>query len=419
MGSLIWKLKRAMGTLWLRAALFGIVAVFTALIGYYFKGIIPEDFTRKIGAEAVDGILNIIASTMLAVTTFSMSTMVAAYSAATNNVTPRSTSLLLKDTVSQTVLSTFLGAFIFSLVGIIALRMGIYGDGGRIILFAVTIVVLFLLVATLIRWIEYLSKLGRMGETISLVEKAAIDSIQERLARPYLGGERLDFEIPKTAKLVFANECGYVQYVDVAALSSIADKHDGAKIYLKALPGSYIHTHKALVYIDGMDVDEVADKIRGAFISHDDRTFEQDPRFGVIVMAEISSRALSAAINDSGTAIDSIWTTMRILRYWAEVTPEQRMAVETEFPNVYVPPIKDEDLVDDAFAVVARDGGNLREVMIALQKALGALAAYENPEFRRAVVTMSDKALKYAEQKMLLKEEYDEVAAVAASWRTL
>ncbi len=45
---------------------------------------IPESVSVKVGAEAVDNILNILASSMLAVTTFSLSIMVTAYGSATH-----------------------------------------------------------------------------------------------------------------------------------------------------------------------------------------------------------------------------------------------------------------------------------------------------------------------------------------------
>ncbi|WP_431357193.1 DUF2254 family protein [Pseudomonas syringae] len=118
---------------------------------------------------------------MLAVTTFSLSTMVTAYGAASSGVTPRATTLVMEDTTTQNALATFIGSFLFSLVGIIALSTGVYGAQGRVLLFAATIVVVILIVYTLLRWIDHLSKLGRMGETIDLVEKAAIDAIDHRV----------------------------------------------------------------------------------------------------------------------------------------------------------------------------------------------------------------------------------------------
>ncbi len=132
---------------------------------------------RSDSADAVDKILGIIASSMLAVTIFSLSTMVAAYGAASTGVTPRATTLVMEDTTTHNALATFIGSFLFSLVGLIALSTGVYGDQGRVLLFAVTIAVVILIVYTLLRWIDHLSRLGRVGETIDRVERAAIEAI--------------------------------------------------------------------------------------------------------------------------------------------------------------------------------------------------------------------------------------------------
>ncbi len=82
-----WMLKQTIKKLWFRATLFAIVAIITALLSILFKSMIPESVSVKVGAEAVDNILNILASSMLAVTTFSLSIMVTAYGSATTNVT--------------------------------------------------------------------------------------------------------------------------------------------------------------------------------------------------------------------------------------------------------------------------------------------------------------------------------------------
>lgn len=132
-----WMLKQTFKKLWFRATLFAIVAIITALLSILFKSMIPESVSVKVGAEAVDNILNILASSMLAVTTFSLSIMVTAYGSATTNVTPRATRLVVEDVTTQNVLATFIGSFLFSLVGIIALNMGAYGERGRVILFIV------------------------------------------------------------------------------------------------------------------------------------------------------------------------------------------------------------------------------------------------------------------------------------------
>jgi uncharacterized membrane protein len=77
-----WFFAKIARRIWFRATLFSILAVATALVAIVASPFIPSELPTRIGADAVDYILGIIASSMLTVTTFSLSTMVSAYSAA-------------------------------------------------------------------------------------------------------------------------------------------------------------------------------------------------------------------------------------------------------------------------------------------------------------------------------------------------
>ncbi len=180
--------------LWLRVVLYGVIGVATAVFSAYVEPFIPWRFSGTIDADAVSSLLNVIASSMLAVTTFSLSVMTSAYGSAANGATPRATKLLMNDRVTHTVLSTFIGSFLFSMVGLVMLKTGVYGERGRVILFVATILVIVLVVVSLLRWVDHLLKLGRLGETTDRVEAAARDAMEARLKAPYLGGERLKDE---------------------------------------------------------------------------------------------------------------------------------------------------------------------------------------------------------------------------------
>ena len=237
-----WFLTQLTRTLWVRASLFALLAIFTALVAIPVERYITTPFPLSIGSESVGALLNILASSMLAVTTFSLSVMVSAYTAASSAATPRATQLVRQDTTTQNVLATFIGSFLFSLVGIIALSTDVYGENGRLILFAVTIAVVIIIVVTILRWIEHLSLLGRLGETTNRVEEAASNAIQQRIDHPCLGAKRLDLENLPTYRdnAVFANKTGYVQHIDVGILNRCAENYD-TEIAVLSEPGQFIH----------------------------------------------------------------------------------------------------------------------------------------------------------------------------------
>lgn len=417
-----WRLLLLTRKLWFRAAAFSVLAVATALLAIVLEPYIPADLSVGIGAAAVDKILSVLASSMLAVTIFSLSTMVTAYVLATSTVTPRAFRLLIADNFTQNALASFVGAFLFSLVGLIALSTGLYDVRGRLVLFVVTIGLIVFIVATLLRWIDHVSRLGQVANTADRVEAATCEAMRERLADPHLGGRPLrDADsIPDDAVPVHGQRIGYVQHIDMHALAEVAGRHQGASVHVGVLPGAFVDPSRALAWLDGApDADQHDhDQLRTAFTLDDLRSFDQDPRFGASVLSEIASRALSPAVNDPGTAIDIIGRGVRLLSTWAHPSGEGDVA-EVHYPAVYVPGIGIDELFDDLFRPIARDGAALIEVCIRLQKALRSLARSGDPRFVAAARLHSQLALERAlpvlttqRDRQLLRDLGDEIAAI-------
>ncbi|MFL1876127.1 DUF2254 domain-containing protein [Hansschlegelia beijingensis] len=412
----VWLLSVLTRRIWFRASLFSLGAVATALAAIVLSPYIPADLPTKIGADAVDNILGIIASSMLAVTTFSLNIMVSAYSAATSNVTPRATKLVMEDTTTQNVLATFLGSFLFSLVGIVTLSTGAYGSRGRVVLFVVTIAVIILIVVTLLRWIDHLSRLGRVTETTARVERVAADAMRARRDRPYMGGTRFKDpnQAPPSTRPIHAQSIGYLQHLDVGALSKIAQSAQG-QIYVAALPGRFVDPSQPLAWAQGLGEDEFDAEVRNCFTIGEVRSYDQDPRFGACVLSEIASRALSPGINDPGTAIDVIGRSVRLLAIWLEPGPSGDD--EVEYPRVHVPAIEPDDLFEDIFTGIARDGAGVIEIGLRLQKAFGTLARLGDGRYAHVARRHATLALERAEAALVSNDDKRRLrqAAVAAS----
>jgi len=400
-----WLWRRLTRRLWFRAALFTLLAVATALVAAVAEPFIPYKITVRIGAKAVDNILGILASSMLAVTTFSLTTMVSAYSAATSNTTPRATRLVIEDRTAQNAIATFLGSFLFSVAGIVALSTGIYGENGRVILFVVTILVIAGIVVTLLRWIERLSGLGRVEETVARVKEATRQAMQQWMERPHLGA-RPPVPRPASAHQVFPEERGYLQHVDLGRLSALGEEM-GQAVHLLALPGTYLHPHRPLLWMESPCGTDAAKRLRAAFILGSNRSYDQDPRFGLIVLSEIASRALSPAVNDPGTAIGVLAAGGHLLAEWAE--GQARVPPEAPLPHVHAPSLSVEDMFDDFFRPIARDGAGMLEVGIRLQKTLRMLAPLGGFRFAarrhsQTALEHSEKALGIASERQILRE---------------
>lgn len=417
-----WKLKQISRKLWVRTTLIGLLGVATALLAAVVEAWIPWEFPDFVTVSAIESLLTIIASSMLAVTTFSLGVMTSAYGAATNNVTPRATKLLMEDTITQTVLASFIGSFIFSVVGMIVLRFGAYGERGRVVLFIVTIAVLALIVINLLRWINYLTGFGRMGETMGRVERITQEALQQRLGQPYLGGQRWDapHTAPAQSVAIVAQQVGYVQHIDMPALQEAASRLQ-AQVYLAAPPGKHVFIDSPLAWITVHDQaaaeDALAD-MHACFAVGHERNFEQDPRFGLAVMCEIASRALSPATNDPGTALDVIARSTRLLSVWAQgQQARDAQGAQVDYANIWVPPLRSSDLFDDAFMLMARDGAGLVEIQLRLQKSLAALARLGDADFRQAAWEQAELAMARAEAAMALEHDKQRLRALVQDLR--
>lgn len=406
-GSFIFQIRllflRANKLLWVKATYFALLAIITAIASIYLGEFVPFDIFQKIGADTVDTILNILASSMLAVTTFSLTTVVSAYAAATSSVTPRATKLLMEDSTAQNALSTFIGSFIFSLIAIIFLNSGMYDQKGRVVLFVVTLGVIAIILVTLIRWIEHLSRLGRVGETSELVEGVTQKALLARAREPYLGANPLvdrELDIPENVVPVRNDQTGNIQYIDMEKLDHLSRDKD-LNIYVVALPGDFVSVTSILVYADKPVSNETRRELLGAFVIGHERNFEQDPRFGLCVLAEIAARALSAAVNDYGTGIDIINRGVRLLTNYAQAERH----VEVKHERVWAPPLTVSNLFSDIFAPILRDEGGITVIDIKLLKAFAALYGLDNEQFKVAARKYSRLCYEHAVRTVVLDED--------------
>lgn len=363
-----WFLRHLGRQIWFRAAIISAASVFIAATAGIIARAIPYEFTGDVGQSAVGTVLEIIASSMLAVTTFSLTAMVSAYSSATQLATPRATQLMISDRTSQNALSTFLGAFIFAVVGIIGLQTHLYGGQGRVVLLMATILLIVLVVVTLLRWIAHLAAFGRMADVIDRVEDAACAAMAAFARDPYAGAQPA-VTVPASAKPVFATSIGYVTHIDTEALAGLATKHN-LVIHIEVIAGTLVHPDRPLLRVVGkVSSDKITKALADAFVVERHRRFDHDPRLGLIALGEIAGRALAPATNDPGTAIEVVNALFRAI----SLLPVDEPPSDADLPPVYMPRPTADELVRCGFVPIVRESGGEEEVVIRTLKVLDAL----------------------------------------------
>ncbi len=417
MSKLRWTLKQLSRQVWFPVTVYGLIGLCGALIARPIGPYLPKTFSELVEAQAVDTLLHILANSMLTVTTFSLSIMTAAYAFASSTATPRAFRLLQSDRTAQRVLATFLGAFIFSLVGIIALEAGFYNGRGRLVLLVLTIGVLALIVTNLIRWIEQLTDFGQMDDTMDRVETAATKSLRQRLCDPYFGGRRGQ-GAPAGSVPILAGQVGHIRHIDMDALADALKGHK-TTLALAVLPGSLVYPTSPLAHVSDLPTDtktitDIQCAIIDAIVIGPQRDFAQDPRHGLIVLAQIATRALSSGINDPGTAIGVLQRLTRVLAIWPTTIPA---GGGLHYPAISVPPLQVQDCLNDAFGAIGRDSAGMVEVTSRLMESLQGLTDLDPAVFGAPSAALAAEVNARAQIALSLDADKDKVAALADTVR--
>lgn len=393
--------------LWFRPLLFCLVSVAGALFAHQADGTRLDTLIPSIKTESIKGLLDTISASMLVISIFAVASMLSAFSAASNTATPRSFKIVVTDDVSQNALSVFIGSFIFSIVATVALDNGYYGKSGIFILFLLTLSLFALVILTFLRWVDGISRLGRLEHTISQVEAVAAKSLSTYIKHPFLNALPITNPL-SNGQSVLSNSVGCVQHVDMAALQALA-KEKGLKIQLNCLPGDFIHKNfeiTSFTTIEDLNLDEITQKINDAIHIGDTRLFDEDPRLGFIALTEIASRALSPGINDPGTAIQIIGSHERLFFLWNEAIENNKERTILH-DCITVPKISMLDFFDDAFRPISRDGADNIEVMLRLQKVFKSIETINHKDIKKMATQYSKEAYNRAELSMKYKPDLD------------
>lgn len=394
-------LRNPSNRLWLTPAYSAVLAGAFAFAAHWADLWLPPAVLPLVSPDLLDDLLNIIASSMLAVSTFSLSILVSALSSAANAATPRATGLVTNDGASRRTIASFISALIYAIIAKTALGLELYAQNGRFLLFVSTIAILLYVVLRLIGWIYTLSQLGRMGNTLDKIYQSAEKALLEYRKSPQMGAcwAGCDSDgIP-----LKAGSTGYLVHINMQSLQNLAEQFDGF-FRIRVRTGELMMPDTVMAEVFGTDEETCGAAFRQAFIIDHQRTFNQDPRWGLIVFSEAAQRALSPAVNDPGTAIAVISKLMKLLIECPECSDT------AEFDRLAAKPLDCRDFLHDSFYPIVRDGGSILEVHTTLQKALACIwRNAPESELQQAALETANEYLLRAKRKLEFEQDFQRV----------
>lgn len=366
----VW--NRLSEILWFRPLLAGVFSLLLILAAAFADTVDSVNWLA-VSVDSVVSLLEIMASSMLVIATFAVGSMVSAYAAAGDTGTPRSFPLVVSDDISQAALSVFIAAFIFSIVSLIAVQNGYLASNGRGTVFVFTLLVLATVIVTFVFWVDRVARLGRPGNTIDKIEMASMHAMNYWLNEPHMGCREPDPAMQGTT--IVSDTVGYVQRIELATLQEASEQLD-ARIQLLVLPGQFVTQEYplAVVQVDESGRESLSAVIAEAVVTGRQRTFDEDPGFGLVALSEVAVKALSPAVNDPGTAKDVIQSLIRLLSHWGRRTGT--LSPDVRFDRLAVPQVEDASLMNASFASLVRHAPGSVDVAQFLSQALQALEKF-------------------------------------------
>ncbi len=403
------------GRLWIRPALYVVLAVAAVALATLTDRMVDRlPFFFPVPRSVIENLLSIIASSMLAVTIFAVSVMNAAFSSAIGATTPRAFEIVIADNAAKQALSSFIGAFIFAVIGLVGINFQSFGEPGRVVMFVLTLSVFAWVVGTLIYWIDYVTRLGQLRFTVRKLSVRVEKVLGDYLADPASGGFAVPAmrAAPEGAYPIRAGKSGVLQTVSVSDLISLA-KSKTVEFDIALAPGDIVAEGSPLgCMTGGDDQEDTAASACACFTIGPERDPVQDPEMTIRLLAEIADRALSPGVNDPGTATDILDTLAGVLIH-ALAVAKKAGTVEGD-RRVRVPTIDSERLVRAAFEQIARDGAGAVEVAERLQESLAAVATVATGGFAEACKLHSRQALIRAQAALAHDWERERVNRAAA-----
>jgi uncharacterized membrane protein len=218
----------------------------------------------------------------------------------------------IRDRGTQVTLGTFVATFVYSVLVLASVGTGSHGDFVPHISVTVTLALMVADLGVLIYFIHHTSISIQLPQVIAGIAGDLTEAIQTQ-GSPARGGPesgtspvQLLALAESAGGVLLAPASGYLQFIKHQNLVKLATKAN-AVISLEQRPGHFIvQGHRYATVWPPEAAPLVRQALGRAHVVGPYRTLTQDMSFGIDQLVEIALRALSAAVNDTFTALTCI-----------------------------------------------------------------------------------------------------------------
>ncbi len=392
--------RRVWESLWFIPAVYVLVALALSFGLMRWDEADPVHLIHSISASSASAALSALGSGMLAFTGFVTAVILMVVQFGTSEFSPRFVAWINRDRTLRFALSTFSATFLFALVSTAQVGRGTAA-------FVPTRTLIAALLLTLYSILMFLALIDRTsnGLRVASVVQAVDSEAREVFDAVYPDSGSDAATAQKTARslegltpvqTVSVGRVGQVVVaLDRTGFADLAQKYD-AVIELVPAIGDHVPASGTLLNVYGPRALPER-QLRRAVILGDERTLDDDPAFAIRMLVDVAIKALSPAINDPTTAVQSLDRIEDVLRYAAPKHLSTGTVTDShgEVRLVYPTPTWD-DLVELALDEIRAFGANQYQVARRLRALLDALIPDVPPKRRPALVaqgTLLDDAV--------------------------
>jgi uncharacterized membrane protein len=222
--------------------------------------------------------------------------------------------------------------------------------------------------------------------------------------------------LPGPGGTIAAPHSGYLQFIHRGTLIRIASRADVA-IHMMYRPGHFLVQGHPYVTVWPADrADLVARELSRSHATGPYRTLVQDVSFGLDQLVEIALRALSAAVNDTFTAMTCIdWIGDSLYKVTGSWSPQHVYRDETGAVRVITTEPTYERLVQRSFEKIRQAGQGMPAIMIRQLDALAKIMQRATEPADRALLL--DQAVMIQRLSAATVAEEADRAAVSAAYQ--
>src|SRR5579863_6990363 len=344
-------------------------------------------------ADAARQILTAIAAAVITVVGVVFSIILVTLTLASTQFGPRMLRNFIRDRGTQLTLGTFVATFVYAVLVLVSIGPGPRGDFVPHIGVTVTMALMVADLAVLIYFIHHTAASIQLPQVIASIARDLSEAIEIQ------GGEESTASSrgPSPAELlslmetgggvVRAPASGYLQFIRHGILVKLATEAE-AVISLDRRPGHFIvQGHPFAKVWPPEAAARVTDALGRAHITGPYRTLTQDVSFGIDQLVEIAIRALSAAVNDTFTALTCIdWLGENLCKIVTRWHPARVYRDGQGFIRIIAAEPAYERLVQRSFEKIRQSSLGMPAVMIRELEALARIMTETTSEGQRRVL---------------------------------